>query len=194
MMCGLRQGIGGRVRRLMALAGLGLVGLLALSMPALAQYGGRVPGGTWPQVCRSGYMDGPFLFRATCLNKDGEWRDASMDMRNCPSWVLYSQGAYLHCGQGQSTGGASYQGWGGGLGGGGYRGGDHGGGYGGYGGYSLPAGPWRNECRNGWIQYGYLLRASCLNRKREWRDASLDLRTCPRGSYVYSEGAYLRCG
>jgi len=162
---------------------------------AMAQgygYGGRIPGGSWTQVCRSGYMDGRFLFRASCLNKNGEWRDASLDMRQCPSGVVSSQSAYLQCGYGPSTAGrtdgppwaagynAPYYG---------YHGGDHGGAFAGY---NLPPGPWRNECRNAWVD-GHILRATCLNRHQEWRDASLDLRNCDRGDRVYADGAYLRC-
>ena len=85
-------------------------------------------------------------------------------------------------------GGGSSVPWTGGYG--GYQGGDQGGVYTSY---QLPPGPWRQECRNAFIQGRSLLRANCLNRKGQWRDASLDLRSCSRGGYVYSDGGRLSC-
>ncbi|QQS12009.1 MAG: hypothetical protein IPK81_21195 [Rhodospirillales bacterium] len=59
--------------------------------------------------------------------------------------------------------------------------------------YSLPPGPYRQECRGERIIYGYLLVAHCPKRNGEMRDSSLDLRTCPRGAAVVNDGAYLKC-
>jgi hypothetical protein len=152
-------------------------------------WSGRLPAGTWQQVCRNGSVDRGGLFRAQCLNNSGEWRDSSYDLRTCPEGRLYSRGAYLHCGDASSYGGgASSVPWVGGYG--GYQGGDQGGVYASY---QLPPGPWRQECRNAFIQGRSLLRANCLNRKGQWRDASIDLRSCSRGGYVYSDGGRLSC-
>ncbi|MCW5745811.1 MAG: hypothetical protein KIT36_06390 [Alphaproteobacteria bacterium] len=60
-------------------------------------------------------------------------------------------------------------------------------------GYGLPPGPYRQQCRHERVEGGYLLRATCPKHNGEMREASLDLRTCPRGATVYNDGAYLRC-
>src|SRR5215470_10925374 len=57
----------------------------------------------------------------------------------------------------------------------------------------LPPGPYRQECRRERIEGGYMLMATCPKPNGEMRDASLDLRSCPRDMVVYNEGAYLRC-
>ncbi|HJQ58991.1 MAG TPA: hypothetical protein VJ890_18950, partial [Vineibacter sp.] len=59
--------------------------------------------------------------------------------------------------------------------------------------HELPPGPYRAECRHERVEGGYLLRATCPKRNGEMREASLDLRSCPRGSTVINDGAYLKC-
>jgi hypothetical protein len=143
-------------------------------------YGGSpLPPGPYRQECRHERIEGGYLLRATCPKHDGEMRDASLDLRTCPRGApVYNDGAYLKCGSG-GTGGTGW--FGPSVGG----GGNHG--------YGLPPGPYRYQCRRERIVNGYLLMATCPKANGEMRDASLDLRTCPRGAAVYNEGAYLRC-
>ena len=56
-----------------------------------------------------------------------------------------------------------------------------------------PPGPYRQECRHERVEDGWLLRATCRRNNGEWRDSSLDLRTCPPGSMIVNRDAYLHC-
>lgn len=140
---------------------------------ALARDSYDLPPGPYRQECRQERIEGGYLLRATCPKRDGEMRDSSLDLRTCPRGsAVYNDGAYLKCGSGggYNTGNSDRYG------------------------YGLPSGSYRGECRNERVEGGYLLRATCPKRDGEMRDSSLDLRTCPRGSAVYNDGAYLRCG
>jgi hypothetical protein len=156
-----------------------LIAALAVSVsmigPAQAR-GYDLPHGPYRSECRNERVEGGYLLRATCPKRNGEMRDASLDLRTCPRGAsVYNDGAYLRCGSGGGGGNRDEAyGW--------RRGG-----------YDLPAGPYRSECRNERVEGGYLLRATCPKRNGEMRDASLDLRTCARGTAIYNEGAYLRC-
>jgi hypothetical protein len=136
-------------------------------------YGYGLPPGPYRAECRNERVEGGWLLRATCPKHNGEMREASLDLRTCPRGTpVFNDGAYLKCG-----GGGHSAGWGSDW----------------RGGYSLPPGPYRHECRRERIVNGYLLMATCPKANGDMRDASLDLRTCPPGSAVYNEGAYLRC-
>jgi hypothetical protein len=138
-------------------------------------YGYSLPPGPYRQECRYERVEGGYLLRATCPRRDGAMRDASLDLRTCPRGApVYNDGAYLRCGAGSAYGPGST-------------------GWFGAGGYGVPPGPYRYQCRGERIVDGYLLVASCPKRDGEMRGASLDLRSCPRGAPIYNEGAYLRC-
>ena len=149
--------------------------VMSLPFVATAQYRGYdLPHGPYRSECRQERVEGGYLLRATCPKRNGEMRDASLDLRTCPRGApVYNDGAYLRCGSGGGSRDEAY----------GWR----------KGGYDLPGGPYRSECRNERIEAGYLLRATCPKRNGEMRDASLDLRTCGRGTTIYNDGAYLRC-
>lgn len=139
------------------------------------EYYHELPPGPYRQECRGERVDAGYMLRASCPKRNGEMRDASLDLRTCPRGApVYNDGAYLRCG----TGGGYNSGYG----------------HPGYGGFALPHGPYRQECRYERIEGGYMLRATCPKHNGEMRDSSLDLRTCPQGSPVYNDGAYLKCG
>ncbi|HEX2888058.1 hypothetical protein [Vineibacter terrae] len=134
-----------------------------------------LPPGPYRQECRNERVEGGYLLRATCPKRDGALRESSLDLRTCPRGaIVYNDGAYLKC---NSSGGGSNTGYGKDR----------------YG-YSLPPGPYRYDCRNERVEGGYLLRATCPKHDGALRESSLDLRTCPRGTPVYNDGAYLKCG
>lgn len=144
-------------------------------------YGFELPPGPYRQECRRERIENGYMLMATCPKRNGDMRDASLDLRTCPrNMVVHNDGAYLRCSAG-SAGNRDRdrnEDW---------REGRRGGGY------DLPYGPYRRECRNERVVDGYLLMATCPKANGDMRDASLDLRSCPRGSQIYNEGAYLRC-
>lgn len=152
-------------------------------------YGG-LPGGSWRGSCRNAYIEGGWLLRAQCINREGAWRDASYDTRQCNGGLGVND-ARLFC-EGSGGGGNSGGGYGGVPGFPGIPGLPGGGGGNRPYNYGLPGGPWRNECRNAYVEGGYLMRATCRNDKGNWRDASLDLRQC-RNNYAYANDARLSC-
>ena len=147
---------------------------------ALARdYFDELPPGPYRQECRRERIESGYMLMATCPKRNGEMRDASLDLRTCPrNMVVHNDGAYLRCTAGSGDGSYNSRGNDG------WRQGR---------GYELPWGPYRRECRNERVVDGYLLMATCPKTNGDMRDASLDLRTCPRGSTIYNEGAYLRC-
>ncbi|MCW5747556.1 MAG: CVNH domain-containing protein [Alphaproteobacteria bacterium] len=153
--------------RILAIAGLVSAAGVA---DVLAQgHNYPLPPGSYRQQCKNERVENGYLLRATCPKEDGHMRDASLDLRTCPRGSpVYNDGAYLKCG----TGGGSHN----------------------VGAYPLPHGTYRQACRNERVENGYLLRATCPKEDGHMRDASLDLRTCPRGSPVYNDDAYLKCG
>jgi len=57
---------------------------------------------------------------------------------------------------------------------------------------SLPGGSWNATCRNPYVQ-GRFLYAECRTTTGRWQEATLDLRTCPRGP-VTNQNGRLVCG
>jgi hypothetical protein len=161
------------------LAGLSLTGGDALARDGWYD----LPPGPYRQECRGERIERGYLLMARCPKQDGAMRDASLDLRTCPrNMVVRNEGAYLRCyDAGRNAGG--------------YNGRDRDDGWrdGRRGGYDLPQGPYRRVCRNERVVNGYMLMASCPKDNGEMRDASLDLRTCGRGTTIFNEGAYLRC-
>jgi hypothetical protein len=144
------------------------------------EYFDELPPGPYRQECRRERIESGYMLMATCPKRNGEMREASLDLRTCPrNMVVHNDSAYLRCTAG--THGGSYNSR------------DSDGGRQARGGYDLPWGPYRRECRNERVVDGYLLMATCPKANGDMRDASLDLRTCPRGSTIHNEGAYLRC-
>lgn len=144
-----------------------------------------LPPGPYRHECRGERIERGYLLVASCPKRDGAMRDSSLDLRTCPrNMVVRNEGAYLRCSAGN-------------YGGGGYNSRDRddrdGWREGRRGGFDLPSGPYRRECRNERVVNGYLLMATCPKNNGDMRDASLDLRTCRRGSTIVNEGAYLRC-
>jgi hypothetical protein len=137
----------------------------------LGGYGiaGFLPRGSWRASCSNGSDQNGTLY-ARCDTGSGSWRDASLNMQDCPSRIVDNSRGALVC-----RGGSSVVTYGG-----------------------LPPGSWRTSCRNGYMQ-GSVLYAQCDAGNGTWHQTSIDLGRYPnarlsnqRGNLVYEGGTIYR--
>src|SRR5262249_5926266 len=175
---------------------------------------GKLPPGSWSQSCRKGYTDKGWLY-AQCQRRDGNWRDASIDMRSCPNGRFGNDNGRLVCesGGGRLPPGSWSQTCRNGYVQGGWvyaecqrkngnwrnanaaLGSRPGGGLAQgkrsvvceRGGGKLPSGSWSQSCRNGYVN-GNWMTAQCRQRDGNWTYANLDLRSCQGGPVGNNNG------
>lgn len=132
-----------------------LLAALAVSMLGTAAHAANPPRGTYLETCRNVNVDGARL-NAECLRTSGKYRKTWMDgYRYCAGNIANEDGV-LVCQGGRLTE-------------------EEAGGPGGRG--AMPAGPWRETCRDAVLEAS-ILRAICQDRKKAWRTTFLDMRTC----------------
>jgi hypothetical protein len=137
---------------------------VATNLGVIAQYqGGGLPYGDYQQTCRNIRNNG-YRLDATCQQRNGNWRNTSLDYRGCRSSIVNDNG-HLRC---SDNGGYSDR-W-------------HGG---------VPPGNYRQTCRNVRVD-GNWLTATCQKRNGGWRDTSLKNFNYCR-SEIENDNGHLRC-
>lgn len=183
-------------------------------------YGTALPQGSWRGTCRDAYMEGSILY-AQCSQRDGDWKRASLDLRRCYGAPVVNANGRLECSQQAASGALPPGPWRQSCRDGQVRGDvlyavcrqDHGdwkrakvylpecvgrpisndngrlvcqlraeG--------NLPAGSWRQSCRDGYLR-GRVLYAVCRQRDGDWKNASLDMRSCRLWAAVNANGRLL---
>jgi hypothetical protein len=59
-------------------------------------YNNQLPGGSWQQTCRNAYVQGNTLY-ASCQRRDGGWRDAQFNYRQCGNNRVANDNGRLVC-------------------------------------------------------------------------------------------------
>lgn len=150
----------------------GLAGALlagAATAPAVAQYRGNLPGGSWQGSCQRGYVRGNMLI-ASCRADNGSYQRTRFNLTSCPGGQLGNSNGRLFC-ESSNRGGRSY----------GHRGNRYRGGYAG-----LPAGSWQGSCNNARMN-GSVLTASCST-GHGYRTTSLNVQQCRSRSVGNNNG------
>jgi hypothetical protein len=154
--------------------------LLSFALPQMAsaqnqyqgQYQGqnqnwnRLPGGGYRDTCRDIRLDRDRL-TASCRGKHGGWNYAVLDIRDCRNGAVENHDGNLVCVGGYGGGRDDY----------------------GYGG--LPAGGYRDTCRDIQVDRD-TLSATCRGKNGGWNYTSLNLRYC-RGGVVENKKGVLVC-
>jgi hypothetical protein len=125
--------------------------------------GSGLPYGDYQQTCRNIRNNGHRL-DATCQKRNGDWRNTSIDYRDCRGAIVNDNG-HLRC---SDNDGHSDR-W-------------HGG---------VPPGSYQQTCRNIRID-GDRLEATCQKRSGGWRDTSLKNFNYCRGR-IENDNGHLRC-
>jgi major membrane immunogen (membrane-anchored lipoprotein) len=112
-----------------------------------SQWQGSLPGGSYTETCQDIGVNGTML-QARCQTKDGDWRQTSIDYRQCGGPIVNDDGR-LRCGEG--GGGAGYVG--------------------------LPGGSYAETCHDIRTN-GTVLQARCQKRDGSFRKTSIDYRQC----------------
>jgi hypothetical protein len=123
----------------------------------------NLPGGSWRQTCRNAQMQNDDLI-AECRTSDGRWNRSRIDMDRCGrGGTLANRNGDLVCES---------------------QGGQHGG--------NLPAGSWRQSCRNGHMQHDDLI-AECRTSDGRWRNSRIDMDRCGRSGTIANRNGELVC-
>jgi major membrane immunogen (membrane-anchored lipoprotein) len=120
------------------------------------------PPGDYQSTCRD-IRDNNGQLTASCQNRNGQWRSTSLDYRNCQGSIVNDDGQ-LRCATGGSQTGGQQAG--------------------------VPQGSYQQTCRN-IRNNGPQLNASCQNKSGQWKNTSIDTRSCS-GEIVNDDGN-LRC-
>ena len=126
------------------------------------QQGSGLPYGNYQQTCRNIRNNG-YRLDATCQKRSGNWRNTSLNYRDCQSSIVNDDGR-LRC---ASSGYGDR-----------WRGG-------------VPRGPYEQTCRNIRVD-GNRLNATCQKRDGDWRDTSLNSFGYCRGQ-IENDNGHLRC-
>jgi major membrane immunogen (membrane-anchored lipoprotein) len=121
-----------------------------------------LPAGSYQQTCRD-IRDNGSQLNAKCQNRSGQWRNTSLDYRNCQGSVVNDDGQ-LRCSESVGQQGSRQAG--------------------------VPAGDYQQTCRN-IRNNGPQLVASCQKKDGTWQNTSIDTRSCS-GAIINDDGN-LRC-
>lgn len=128
------------------------------------QWQGRgLPYGSYQQTCRN-IRDNGHRLDATCQKRNGDWRNTSLDYRNCRGAIINDNG-HLRCTNNDR-----------------YRDRWHGG---------IPPGSYQQTCRRISV-HGNWLEATCQKRNGAWRDTTLRNFDDCRGE-IENDNGHLRC-
>ena len=144
-----------------------------------------LPEGSWYESCRDVSVYGDWL-NGSCVDWDGGWNRTAINWAECNS-DIWNYGGDLYCdntwGREPSRAGDNDRDRDRGR----DRDRDRNRGRD----VPLPAGDWRDTCRNGAFD-GYVLSAECRTRRDRWRDTRLDVRYCPYP--IGNDNGELVCG
>jgi hypothetical protein len=125
----------------------------------------QMPGGSWQQSCRNARIVRDELI-AECRQRDGDWIRDTIDLDECRGQPLHNENGRLRCGAfgGQTGQGGNY----------------------------MPAGSWRESCRNPRTGNDGRFYADCRQRDGGWNNDGIELRQC-QGRPIYNDDGKLRC-
>ncbi len=148
-------------RIIVSLCALAAAAACAFAAAAPAEARVRFPGGSWSQSCQNAYIDGTYLY-AQCLDRRNRWRNAFIDLSQCPGTVSNADGR-LVCDYVEEP---SYPG-------GGYPSAQR----------VLPRGNWVDVCEAANVLRGRM-EARCYDERGRTVQSSLDSTQCGRGVTV----------
>lgn len=149
--------------RSVILSGLTVVLLVGITgTRSVAQQTGGPPG-DYQQTCRN-IRDNSGQLNASCQDRNGQWRNTSLDYRNCQGSIVNDNGQ-LRCASARSQAGGQQSG-------------------------IVPQGDYQQTCRNARTN-GPQLIANCQKKDGSWQNTSIDTRSCKGG--IVNEDGNLRC-
>jgi len=145
---------------LSALAAALLIGVTETKSVAQQTSG---PPGNFRSSCRD-IRDNNGQLSASCQNRNGQWRNTSLDYRNCQGSIVNDDGQ-LRCASAQSQAGGRQAG-------------------------VVPQGSYQQTCRDARTN-GPQLIASCQDKSGNWQNTSIDTRSC--SGEIVNDNGQLRC-
>lgn len=128
----------------------------------------NLPGGSWRQSCRNATMQGRDDVRAECRTVDGRWNRTSIDIDRCGRDPrLANRNGELVCENNVGNNNRP--------------------------GVNLPAGSYRQSCRNARMESRDDLVAECRRRNGNYRYSKIDIDKC-RGRDIANDDGHLQCG
>lgn len=137
---------------------------------------GRLPYGSWRSSCNDASINDGIL-QATCEADNGQWRQTTLNMADCPARTVNNANGYLGCVGGEAAPGgwipnnSNWQQFNQGA----------------FTPLSMPGGTWAKSCRNQYIQGGVLY-AQCSNGYGGWVSAYFNLYRYPNALLANDHG------